>query len=395
MTKPLLERTEIIGLLGLITALTAVATDIVIPAIGVIAQDLGASDARAGLLVGAYMLAFAVGQLFCGLASDAYGRRPVLLVCFGGFTLVSLACAVAQSFEALVFFRFLQGLFGAGSALARAIVRDVSSGTSAARSIGLMSTILTIATIIAPLLGSAFVAFLGWRAIFVALAMMTAGFYIATLRMLPETGTRRPERLSFSYVGYASKFLFSKRDFVIPVLTGAFIFAAYIALISNAPVAMAAVFGVVPEAVGGLLAIIASVNVCGVLLARRLLNTRSPRAIIRGATGLACIAALGTSAMIAYPPSLPVFWAGMCLYALAFGLIFPTSQAAALEPAGEMPGFAASIMGSIQMSFGFLGSVFVSGIFDGSLGAIFVSLWVFSALAALTLLTAIFARSSP
>ena len=110
---------------------------------------------------------------------------------------------------------------------------------------------------------------------------------------------------------------------MIPVLTGAFIFAAYIALISNAPVAMAAVFGVVPEAVGGLLAIIASVNVCGVLLARRLLNTSSPRAIIRGATGVACIAALCTIAMIAYPPSLLVFWAGMCLYALAFAQQFP------------------------------------------------------------------------
>lgn len=392
MTKPLLERTDIIALLGLITALTAVSTDIVIPAIGVIAADLGATDARAGLLVGTYMIAYALGQVFWGLASDAYGRRPILLITFGGFTIASLACAAAQSFDFLIVSRFLQGLFGAGPALARAIVRDVSSGTSAARSMGLLGTILTLATIIAPLLGSAFIAFLSWRAIFVALAIMTSLFCVTIFRILPETGKRRPERLALSYLRYAVKYLFSMRDFLIPTLSGALVFAGYVAMISNAPVAMAAVYGVVPEAVGGLLAIVAAVNVCGVLLARRVLRFRSAKWVIRGATGLACTSAAAASLMLVYPPSLAVFWTGMSVYALSFGLVYPTSQAAALEPAGEMPGFAASIMGSVQMSFGFLGSVFVSALFDGSLMAICISLGLFSTLAALTLLTALLRR---
>ncbi len=66
MTKSTLDRPDGILFLGGITALTAISIDIVLPATAVIARDFGVDEALGALLVGAYFLAFAVGQLFWG-----------------------------------------------------------------------------------------------------------------------------------------------------------------------------------------------------------------------------------------------------------------------------------------------------------------------------------------
>lgn len=384
--KPLLDRLEIIGLLGLFTALTATANDIVIPASTVIAHDLGGALNQSGYLLGAYMLAFSVGQVFWGLFSDAHGRRIALMITFAGFIAASLFCYVSQSFEMLLAGRFLQGLFGAGPILARAIVRDVSSGTSAARAMTLLGAILTIATIVAPLIGSAFVAFLHWRAIFLVLAGLGAAFLIATFVLLPETGRRRPERFRFGYFLRTGKQLLFMRDFIVPTLAGSLAFGGYVSLISNAPAATEQTFGVPPERYGWLMAILALSMMAGVLTARRLLRVRSLRFVGRSSVAVAGLSALASLVLLSVTPGLFAFWSVGCLFVFSFGGLLPTAQAAALEPAGDMPGFAASVMGAIQMVCGFLGSLLVARLFDGSTSAISLCIVIFTGLAILPVL---------
>lgn len=367
MSKHGLSRTDTLIFMGGITALTAVSVDIILPTTGVVARYFDV-DARYGaMLVGIYFIAYAIGQLFWGLFSDAFGRRFALILSLTGFTIASLACALAPTFQFLIIARFLQGLMGGAPIIARAMVRDVAEGTEAARMMTLLGAILTISTMFAPVLGSGLLVLFSWRAIFVALTLLGLTFIAYTLWVLPETGgRRRPERFTFGFLSKAGKFLFTNSRFLIPMIAGSLTFGGYAGLMAVAALTTETGYGVAPEAFGALFVLVALVNTGGALLAGQLLKRITLRQVGTLAMTILGIAALANLSMLALSPSLQLFWGSICLYVLGFGIILPTSYASAMEPAGEMPGFAASVMGASTMITGSFAAMISSALYDGT-----------------------------
>lgn len=385
MSKSAFDRSDALIFFGGITALTAISIDIVLPATGVIARDFGVEDAMGSLLIGAYFIAYAVGQLFWGLFSDAFGRRLALILALIGFTASTIACAMAPTFEFLIWMRALQGLTGGTPVIARAMVRDVSSGNEAAKTLAVLTAILTIATLIAPVFGSGMLVLFEWRAIFWALGGLGIVFLLYTIFLLEETGgQRRPERFTYGFVSTASRKLMSRKAFLIPMLLGSFAFAGYSAMLSVGAVLTETVYAVSPQAFGSLFALAALSNTAGAMTIRRLLRDIPVARVNAMAVALMGAATLASLATVVTTPSLPLYWGMICLYVMAFGMVLPTSVALAMEPAGEMPGFAASLMGAIQMGFGAAGAALASVIFDGSHRAIPITMALFGALAVAT-----------
>ena len=381
--KPVFDRTDTVIFLGGITALTAVSVDIVLPSTAVVARSFGAPEAQGALLVGLYFIAYAIGQLFWGLFSDAFGRRRALLMTLTGFTVTSLICAFAPTFETLLGARFLQGLFGASPVIARAMVRDVAQGEEAARIMTVLGAILTMATMFAPVLGSGLLILFSWRAIFVFLALLAMIFATYTYFALGETtGGRRPERFTLRFIRTSGARLLTTRAYLVPMAVGGLTFGGYVSVGATGAIITEQRYGVSPEAFGALFAIVAGVNTAGALLARQLLTRLSLRQVGTFAVSLLALAGLVNLALGFATPSLPAFWGGVCLYVLAFGIILPTSMAAAMEPAGDMPGFAASLMGAIQMALASVGAFLASSLFDGTHVAISLSMALFAGLGA-------------
>ena len=96
----------------------------------------------------------AIGQIFIGPISDAYGRRSILMLGIIIFLIGTTICSVATSSEVLIVGRFIQAFGGvAGVVLGRAIIRDVYSREKAASALGYVTTVMVIAPMIAPPLG--------------------------------------------------------------------------------------------------------------------------------------------------------------------------------------------------------------------------------------------------
>ncbi|WP_372885379.1 MFS transporter [Shimia sp.] len=384
-SKPAFDRTDTIIFMGGITALTAVSVDIVLPTTGVVARHFGVEASRGALLVGVYFIAYAIGQLFWGLFSDAFGRRLSLILSLSGFTLASLACALAPSFTFLIVARFIQGLMGGAPIIARAMVRDVASGTEAARLMTVLGAILTIATMFAPVIGSGLLVLFSWRAIFLGLTVLSLSFIAYTLLVLQETGgQRRPERFTLSFLRRAGAYLLTNRLFLTPMLAGSFTFGGYASVGAVGAIIAEARYDVSPEAFGALFVLAALCNTGGALLAGQMLKRLSLRQVGTVAMVLLFFAALANLALAFTTPSLQMFWGGVCLYVLAFGIILPTSYASAMEPAGEMPGFAASLMGAISMSIASGATVIASRLFDGTHLAVSLCMGLFGLAAVLT-----------
>lgn len=174
--------------LALLLGLQPVTTDLYLPALPAIKAELHASMHATQLTMAALLLAFGFGQLVAGPVADRFGRRPVLLSTLAVYLLASLSAVLAQSIEALVLVRIVQGVTMAGVVVvARAMVRDLYAPHEGARIMSLGQSGLGVIAITSPLLGGWLTGHLGWRTNFIAVALIALATLVFVATRLPET----------------------------------------------------------------------------------------------------------------------------------------------------------------------------------------------------------------
>lgn len=161
--------------------------DTFFPAFPAMQVALDANSWQMQQTISVYLIAYALMSLVHGGASDALGRRPVILVSLVVFLFASIGCALSTTFESLLFFRFIQGLCaGAGSIVGRAIVRDCFQGADAQRAMSLIHMLFGIAPAVAPIVGGYLLVF-GWQSSFWFLVLFSVTLIVLAATMLPET----------------------------------------------------------------------------------------------------------------------------------------------------------------------------------------------------------------
>ena len=174
--------------LGLLSAIGPFAIDMYLPALPAIGQDLGTDTGVTQLSLLAFFISFALSQLVYGPLSDMWGRKLPLYIGIAIFAAASIGCALATDIESLIAFRFLQGIGGAaGMVIPRAVVRDMHTGVQAARLMSLLMLVFSISPILAPLSGSAVIAFYGWRGVFWAVTIAAFLGLVLLATQLDET----------------------------------------------------------------------------------------------------------------------------------------------------------------------------------------------------------------
>src|SRR5205085_9834656 len=156
-----------------------------------IAATLGGLRDTSWIAVG-YLLASATIVPVYGRFGDLKGRRNMLLVALGVFTLGSLACSLAQSMPQLVAARVLQGLGGGGlMTLSQALVGELVPPVERVRFQGYFALMFTTASIGGPVLGGLVVSNFSWRWLFLA-NLPLAAFAAWRLFRLPA-GEKHPQ----------------------------------------------------------------------------------------------------------------------------------------------------------------------------------------------------------
>ena len=179
---------EFVVLVAAMMATQALAVDAMLPAFPTIVRELGVTNANHGQwVVTAYIAGVGLGQLFWGLMSDRYGRRPVLLCGLALYVLASVSCALAGSFIALLSWRLTHGLAAASVVVARSVIRDLYSGRAMARVMSLTFVVFLIVPILAPSLGQLILLLAPWRTIFLVFGCYAAAIALWTYLRLPET----------------------------------------------------------------------------------------------------------------------------------------------------------------------------------------------------------------
>ncbi len=179
----------VVTCLSLITLFSPLSSSILAPAINAVEAEFGsANTTKASLPVSIFLLGYAVGPLFLSPLSEIYGRAVVLSSANAFFCVWHIGCALAPSLDALIVFRFLCGVGGAGCmTLGGAVIGDLFPVIERGKALSVWSIGPIVGPTLGPLIGAFIVGSIGWRwdpwIVFIPSSIVTAAlaFY------LPET----------------------------------------------------------------------------------------------------------------------------------------------------------------------------------------------------------------
>ncbi|MCZ8182914.1 MAG: multidrug effflux MFS transporter [Beijerinckiaceae bacterium] len=347
------DRFALTILLGFLTALGPLSTDLYLPSLPSIARHFGVASGQAQLTLSAYLIGFATGLPLYGPVSDRIGRKKVVLFGLALYGCANLISAIAPSLEVLIASRGLQGL-GAAAPLvvARAMVRDLHEGRRAAQELARMGTIMGVVPAIAPILGVGLELGFGWRSNFVATALLAAGLAAVVVSALPETLRQRATTplTVFTVVGGFGALLRDRRFLPFALLAAA-CYSGLFAFISGSSFVYQQHFRLTPFLFAVSFVVMVLGYMAGAFLAQRLALRYDQRrmlltgALLQSGGGLAMVAGL----LLGFGPA--AITLPMVAYAAGVGFTLPQSHAGAMMHFPEKAGAASSLLGVIQMGF--------------------------------------------
>jgi DHA1 family bicyclomycin/chloramphenicol resistance-like MFS transporter len=359
---------EFVVLVAAMLSTQALAVDAMLPALPKIVRELGVANPNHGQwVVTAYIMGVGSGQLFWGMVSDRFGRRPVLLSGLALYVLASVSCALAGSFAALLGWRLVHGLAAASAVVSRSVIRDLYSGRTMARVMSLTFMIFLIVPILAPSLGQLILMLAPWRDIFVVFGVFAAAIVLWAYLRLPET--LHPEyrlTLTVPHVLGAVRLVATERSSLCYTLAVTILFGSLLSYVTMVQQIFADVFhhASLMPAVFALCAL--SMGVAAYLNSR-IVERLGMRAVSHTALlvliGVAVVhvacAALGLERMWVFVLLQSATMACYALTASNFG-------AMAMEPVGSVAGIGASLQGFTTTLGGALLGAAIGRLFNGS-----------------------------
>lgn len=359
---------RIMAVLATLMAFGSISTDLYLPAMPAMAQDLGAGTGALEFTISGYLIGFSLGQLLWGAVSDRIGRRLPVAIGIFLFIVGSAGCALSDSAAEVIGWRVVQAIGAcAGVVLSRAMVRDLFARDRAAQMLSTLIVIMAVAPLIGPLLGGQVLRLASWHWIFWLLVGI-GGLTLAALFTIPETlplARRDPDAVRHALSRYGE--LLADRRILAYAGIGGFYYAGAFAYIAGTPFAYISYYHV-PASLYGLLfgAAILGIMAVNVINSRLVPRFGSDRLLRAGAVMVAVMGALTALAGWTGWGGLVGLVVPLLGFSALNGLIVANSLAGALAAWPDRAGAASALVGAIHYGSGILGSALVGLLADGT-----------------------------
>jgi MFS transporter, DHA1 family, multidrug resistance protein len=343
---------RLLALLIAMAGMSSLSLNILVPAMPGLATKLAADPARVQLTVSLYLMGLAAAQLVFGPLSDRFGRRPVVLAGLALATIASTAAIFAASIASLVIARVAQSLGAStGQTIGRAIIRDLYDRQQAASMIGLVTSVVVLMPMVAPLIGGILDTLFGWEAIFAFTAVLSFAICAWALLDLPETRNLSLAPNSERHFRADLAALAASRRFFGYALCAGLGSAPFFSFLGAAPHVVVSMLGRT-SAEYGLWFFVPSIGfMAGNFAVSRLTTRFGIDALIWWGIALTIAGCLlSVSVYVALPGwEMATIFLPQIVIGFGNGLLLPTSIAGAVSIRPQVAGTASGVTGFIQM----------------------------------------------
>lgn len=360
------------------------ATDMYLPSFHEMTQVFGVPLSGVQQTLSAYLIGFAVMTLFYGTISDVIGRKPTMVGGFLLFGVASLGAAFSSSLEAVVCFRFVQGLFaGCGMVIGMAVIRDLYGGAQAQKLMAYVAMVFGFGPALAPILGGWIATHLGWRSHFFALAAISLALALACIVWLPES-LPKPQRTAVRWNVLISGYVktFTNGGFLVGCMALGVAFLGQGVFIAGAADWCVNVMGLATNEFWMLfIPMITGVVVGSGISARTAHRLGTPTTIRFGLSIMMAGAVIAAGEIFFVTrPAMPWAVLPLVVYTLGLGMLRPGMSLMLMDIFPQSRGLASSVLNFIQtLSFAGCSSLVVPMIYgsfvayDGAIIAFFAS----------------------
>lgn len=179
----------IVAMVTLASFISPASANIYFPALIPLRNELHVSATLINLTLTSYMIFQGLAPTIIGDLADMAGRRPAYIIAFIVALGANIGLALQNSYAALFILRCLQSTGSSGAiALGYGVVADFATSSERGTYMGIVGAGTMLGPAIAPVIGGILTQFLGWRAVFWFLVILTTVFLVPYVLTVPETG---------------------------------------------------------------------------------------------------------------------------------------------------------------------------------------------------------------
>ena len=344
------SKTFLLVLLGILAAFGPFVTDMYLPGLPSMTVYFDTTASMVQLGITTAMLGLGFGQIIVGPLSDKYGRKLPLLLSLWLFIFSTIACICSWSIGAFIFFRFLQGIAGAGGiVISRSVAIDKFSGKELAKMLAVIGAINGVAPVAAPVIGGLLTGSVGWQGIFMILLFIGILLGIGCIRFKESLPAEKRSKTGVWATFRSFGIIVHNRRYMLYVFQLAFAQGILFAYIASSPFIIQQHYGFSPFAFSICFAV--NAVAIGVAAALSVKFRRTENGTLTGCVGMLVFAVLQMAALY----SGCGFWTyELLMFALLFmmGLTFTASTTLAMDCERRYAGAASALLGALCFASG-------------------------------------------
>lgn len=162
---------------------------------------LSATQDQMAWVLTSYLISLAVMTPLWGAISARFGRKKLLLVSIVGFVVFSIACGTSDSLTEILFYRFMQGVFGAALIpLSQSALLSIYKPEQFSIAMGWWGVGIMFGPVFGPTLGGYITEYFNWRWAFYLNVPIGIMAFVMIALMVPRQGPQKSR--PFNYFGF-------------------------------------------------------------------------------------------------------------------------------------------------------------------------------------------------
>lgn len=345
--------------IALFECLTYMASDLVMPAMLMVTQDLDASPDQIPYAFNLYLLGGVLLPWLIGPQSDRQGRRPYMLVGCAGFVLACAAITQVSSMHGFNGLRLIQGMgLGFVIAVSYPAIQEIFPESAAVKVMALLGNLALLSPLLGPLAGGLLLQWLSWRELFMLLAGLGLVSWLALWWFMPRTihGVPAHARASsveaFDLRSLVRRYgaLLGHVGFMSASVALGLMSLPLIAWIGLSPLLLIQGQGLSPLAYGIWQVPVFSAVILGNFILNALVDRVGVRQVLHYSLWPFCAGLVALIVASPFTLSLPVLVSGLSLYAIGLGMGNAALYRLALFASDDSKGLVSAMVGMISIA---------------------------------------------